>query len=291
MIGDTKMKNLIKSITALTAALLICSCASGTVETPAEAPAVTGAFETNILKVGQADAIILRTSNHCAVIDCGEEDDGGEVVQFLADNGVTAVDKLFITHFDKDHVGGAAEVLESVPVGEIITPAYEGEGDEYEAYLAALEKHNITPTLLEDEMTFTLDDALFEVYPPLRKSYAEGDNDFSLAVSVTHGENRFLFTGDAEKQRLSEILNQCKGEYDFLKVPHHGRYNTYTKRFFETVKAKYAVITCSDKNPAEEQTVAALEAVGSEVYLTQNGDTKAVSDGTEITVTQTALSS
>ncbi len=280
------MKNIIKLIALLTAAFLMCSCAAGTVETPTEAPAVTGSFETNILKVGQADAIILRTSDHCAVIDCGEKDDGDEVVKFLADNGVTAIDKLFITHFDKDHVGGVPEVLDSVSVGEIVTPSYEGNNDEYEAYLTALEKHNITPTLLEDEMTFTLDDALFEVYPPLRKSYAEDDNEFSLAVSVTHGDNRFLFTGDAKKQRLSEILNQCKGEYDFLKVPHHGRYNTYTKRFFETVNPKYAVITCSDKNPAEEQTVAALESLGCGIYYTQNGDVTATSDGSEITITQ-----
>lgn len=265
------------------AALTLCSC--GTQNT-IHAPEVTGEFEFAVLKAGQADAIIMQTENHCVIIDCGEKNDGDDVAAYLADNGIENVDYLFITHFDKDHVGGAKKVLDSVSVEEIITPAYEGTNSEYTKYVNAAGEHNITPTPISEEMSVTLDDVLFEVYSPQKTTYAEGDNDFSLAISVTHGDNRFLFAGDAEKERLSEIMEQVSGEFDLLKVPHHGRYNKNTDEFFKSVKPTYAIITDSEKNPAEDDTVAALENIDSSVYYTRNGDVNVTSDGEKIIINQ-----
>ena len=156
-------------------------------------PSVTGQFEITVLKSGEADAMVLNTENHCIIIDCGEKDDGDEVLQCLSEKGIESVDYMFITHFDKDHVGGAAEVIENTEIKKIITPDYAAAGDEYESYVKAAEEKSIVPVKLTKNMTFILDDVMIEVYPPLKKSYAEGDNDFSLAIGVIHGENSFLF--------------------------------------------------------------------------------------------------
>ncbi len=265
--------------------LALCSChTSDSVKN--NIPAVTGEFAFSVLKVGQADAIILKTQNHSVIIDCGETDDGDEVVKYLRDNDIDAVDYLFITHFDKDHVGGVPEVLDHVNVERIVTPDYEGANEEYVNYLAAVNKHGYNPLSITEDMSFTLDDTLFEVYAPKKTQYAEEDNDFSLAIGITHGENKFLFTGDAENERMTEILTQVSGGYDFLKVPHHGKYHKKTKEFFQKINPDYAVITCSDKNPAEEKTVAALESVNSKIYYTSGGDISVTSDGQKISVTQ-----
>lgn len=270
--------------------LLLASCgceASGTEQSEKiPAPAAVNDFSFSVLKAGQADAIIMQTENHCVLIDCGEKDDGDEVVEYLTNHKIQRVDCLFITHFDKDHVGGVPEVMEYTEIEQIITPDYEGTGDEYEAYIKALEEGGITPLLLTESRSFLLDDVLFEVFPPQRKSYTKGDNDFSLAVSVTHGENSFLFTGDALAVRLSEIMAQTKREYDFLKFPHHGKYNNTTKKFVESVKPAYTVITDSDKNPAEDRAIGVLETAGCEIYRTKDGDVSVGSDGVHITVSQ-----
>ena len=196
------------------------------------------------------------------------------------------MDHIFITHFDKDHVGGFPEVMDNVTASNIIVPDYEGNNDEYEEYLKTVSDKGLQITTLTEDISFTLDDVLFEVSVPRKQSYAEGDNDFSLVISVTHGENTFLFTGDAEADRLTEVISAFGRQYDFLKVPHHGKYNKNTKRFITTIKPTYSVICDSEKNPAEDETVSILEFVESEIYSTRNGNVSVLSDGKEIKILQ-----
>lgn len=264
---------------------ILCGCQKQSKVT-IEIPAVSGNFDFTVLKSGQADAIFMQTQNHSIVLDCGEKDDGDELVALLKEKSITNVDYIFITHFDKDHVGGFPEVMENVTASNIIVPNYEGNNDEYTQYLKTVSDNKLKTTSLTEDTSFVLDDVLFEVSIPKKQSYAQGDNDFSLVLSVTHGDNTFLFAGDAEEDRLPEVLSQFAKQYDFLKVPHHGKHNKNTKRFIYTVKPKYAVITDSEKNPASNKTTSLLESIGSTIYSTKNGDISVMSNGKEITVNQ-----
>ena len=80
------------------------------------------ALKITILKVGKADAIVVQAGNETLVIDAGEDEDGEEVAKFLTDQGVHTVNTLIITHFDKDHVGGADTLVESLEVGQVFVP-------------------------------------------------------------------------------------------------------------------------------------------------------------------------
>ncbi len=254
-------------------------------DNPDKVPTAENDFEISVLKVGQADAIILKTANHLVVIDCGEKNDKKEVVEKIAEIG-DKIDYLIITHFDKDHVGGAPKVVEKYEIEHTVVPNYKGTVEEYTKFEDALKDKGITPVRLEDKMSFTLDDVLFEVYPPMKDYYSEGDNDYSLVVSITHGSNTFLFAGDAEEERLMELTEQLDLKHDFLKMPHHGKYCSGTLLFVDSVKPTYTVITDSEKNPAEDATIAALKAVDSKVYYTRKGDITVVSNGKTITITQ-----
>ena len=292
------MKKIISFIAImLCAALMLCGCTTtqntssstaatvtGTSETP-----IDGSFRTSILNVGKADAIVLKTENRCVVIDAGEKGDGKAVLAKLAEYGVSTVDYLFITHFDQDHVGGAAKVINNMSIGQIITPNYEGNNSEYTKFIEACAEHSITPTRLTETMTITLDDVTLEVYPPLQSSYSEDDNDYSLVIKATHGSNVMLFTGDAESERLSELSGQI-GDLSaaFLKVPHHGRYSTGLDTFIKAVSPKYAVITCSEDEGAEDKVLSLLS--GANTFLTTGGDIEVVSNGKEMSVTQTPAS-
>ena len=95
-------------------------------------------------------------------------------------------------------------------------------------------------------------EALVKTEPPesyeAAENVVEQDNNFSLITTIVHGDNRLLFTGDAEKQRLHQWLSEENVEAcDFLKVPHHGVYNTALKKLADAVSPKYAVICSSGK--------------------------------------------
>lgn len=273
-------------IFAVIAVGMFISGCQGDTKVDIKTPVVSGNFSFTVLEAGKADAIFMQTQNHSIILDCGEKDDGDKLVELMQEKGINDVDYIFITHFDKDHVGGFPEVMENVTAGNIIVPDYEGNNKEYKKYLKTVNDKNLTITSLSEDMHFTLDDVVFEVSVPKQQSYDESDNDFSLVISVTHGENTFLFAGDAEQDRLDEVLSDFGKQYDFLKVPHHGKYNPNTEKFLNTIRPTYSVICDSAKNPADKETIAVLEVLGSEIYRTKDGSVEVSSNGKEIKIIQ-----
>lgn len=248
-------------------------------------------LKVKLLKVGKADAIILQSGEEVLVIDTGEEDDGEELVTYLTNQGISQVDTLIITHFDQDHVGGADTLLEQIEVKQIYVPDYIGAHTEYSDFVSAMEEKGIVPTALQEPVQFTLGDAQVLVEPPV--SYAvdpntvENDNNFSLITTVVHGDNRLLFMGDAEKQRIREWLGSASAvDCDFLKVPHHGVYNGALPELLDVISPEYSVICSSQKNPAETKTVELLKQHGSSVLETKDGNVTVISDGHHLEIKQ-----
>lgn len=272
-------------LAVVAAGMLLCGCRDDT-KAETEVPGAFGNFSVTVLEAGKADAIFMQTQNHSIILDCGEKDDADQLVELMQEKDISNVDYIFITHFDKDHVGGFPEVTEHVTASNIIVPDYEGNNKEYKKYLETVHDQHLTVTSLSEDMSFTLDDVVFEVSTPKKQSYAESDNDFSLVISATHGENTFLFAGDAEQDRLDEVLSDFGRRYDFLKVPHHGKYNQNTEKFLTVIKPTYSVICDSTKNPAEKETIDILESLGSEIYRTKDGSIEVSSDGAEIQIVQ-----
>ena len=218
------------------------------------------------LEVGKADAIVIKTAQHAVVIDCGEKGDGKKVVAELEEKGVTTVDKLIITHYDKDHVGGAAKVIKSFDVGEVYAPDYEEQSDEMDKFSAALSGKGMAPTLLTEDTSFEYDGVSFEVLAPKKTFYGEDDdNDFSLVTKVTHGENVLLFTGDAMEQRLDEIMDI--GTCTFLKIPYHGRKLSNLGEFLDAVEPKCAV-ACTSQSEFASSVQTLLTEKGIRFYST-----------------------
>lgn len=248
-------------------------------------------LNVTILKIGKADAIILRSGDKAMIIDTGETDDGPEVVEFLKNAGIASLECMIITHYDKDHVGGACAVLDEFNVKRILIPDYEGTNQEYKSFAEKLETYPVKAERLNTEVSFSFGDASVRVQPPA--SYdtpdpsKEYDNNFSLLTWVEHGENRLFFTGDIEKARIKEWLaSETDTKCDFLKFPHHGVYNKALPAFLEAVQPEYTVICSSGKNPAEDKTLRLLESLGIKTFETRNGDVTVISDGKNITVSQ-----
>ncbi|MBR1592119.1 MAG: MBL fold metallo-hydrolase [Ruminococcus sp.] len=242
-----------------------------------------GKLDLTVFDVGKADSMILTSENSTVIIDCGEKGDGKEIINCLEEKNISSVDYLIITHYDKDHVGGAAKVINNIEVKNVLAPDYEEESEEMEKYNKALNESGITPQLLTSDISFTLGNADYTIYAPKQTYYGDDDdNDFSLVMKVTHGNNVLLFTGDAMEQRLEEIMDI--GDCDFLKVPYHGRHLDNLSQFLDAVTPEVAVV-CTSKSEFSADTQNELINRNIEYYATCfNGQIKLSSDGNNITV-------
>ncbi len=238
--------------------------------------------------VGKGDAILIETKGQNMLIDTGYDDTDQVILQYLARQKIKKLDYLAITHFDKDHVGGADKILAAVEVGKVLQPGYESDSRQYREYCEALEEKGMCPQIVADPLAFTLGDAQLLAYPPCQEEYQEQDNDFSLVISMKYKDRSFLFTGDCERERLEELLAQTDFglAHDVLKVPHHGRKEKNSEEFLGAVAPRAAVITCSEEKMADEEVLLALENLGADIYFTYQGSVAILCDGDTISVVQ-----
>ena len=242
-------------------------------------------LKVTFLDVGKADAIVLQSESSTVVIDCGEKGDGKKISSILEESGTTVIDYLIITHFDKDHVGGAPKVLKTFDVKNVLTPDYTGNVSEYDKFAETLDGRGITPMKLKEDISFTLDDVDYTVYAPKKDFYGDGDsaeNNFSLVTKAVHHNNTLLFTGDAMEERLDEIMDI--GKCTLLKVPYHGRKLDNLGDFLKAVEPKCAVV-CTDSNEFSGKMQDLLKKQKINTYATCfNGEITAVSDGSQIKI-------
>ncbi len=249
-------------------------------------------LKVTVLKTGKSDAIVLQSGGKAMMIDTAEVDDAEKIVDYLKAEGITSLDAVLITHFDRDHVGSAGLVVENFNVDRVLIPDYEGTREEYFDFMNAMKAALIVPQRVSEPMEFSFGECTVQIDPPLDYDVNtisdvvdDYDNTLSLMTTVTCGEKRFLFTGDADRRRIKEWLsNSTVQDVDFLKVPHHGLFNAALDQLLEATTPEYAVITCSKKNPADDSTLQVLQKYGVDVYQTRNGQITVTTDGSKLSV-------
>jgi len=284
-----------------------------------------GTMEVTVFGIGRADAILITTENHAVMIDTGENRHGEYLVTRLAELGIGRLDYLIITHFDSDHVGGAHVIIDHFEIGEVIVPNYSRESRHMERFNDAVRRAGLVPYVLMEPRRFTLDNTDFiidpsglgYVYIPRYEDISDYEHDddrfsleytadhvpvgdnFSIVTVVSHGDNHFLFMGDAMEIRLEEVLANdtlMALDYAFVKLPRHGRFTGRGLELIHTTRPRYAVITgfhpadietYYPERPADERVIYAVEYVGAEVFFTMSEGVRMVSgaDGT-ISVTE-----
>lgn len=237
--------------------------------------------------VGKADCTYI-SCGESFMIDAGTAKDGSEVAQTLLRMGIDSIDTLMITHFDKDHVGGAAEIIEKFGVKTLIRPVYMKESEESAACMETAERLGVEVITVSEVQEIGIGEAKLIIYPPQQEVYEKNQsNNSSLAAELVYGKTNMLFTGDAEKERIDELMDMLAPEgYDLLKVPHHGKYESNLPEFFEKTGAKYGIVTSSNKNPEDVETLSAMEAAGIKPLLTMNGMVICYSNGEKLSVKQ-----
>lgn len=211
------------------------------------------------IDVGQADCILIKTSDGNVLIDAGESVTANDTCKYILGHNVSDIEYLVITHPHEDHFGGAARLLDFVEVKNVIMPeipkALYPDDDAFDYVVDKINDKKIPVYAARKGDTYELGKAVFTVLSPSTK--ANNLNDLSVVLRLDYGETSFLFTGDAEKNvEKSLIRSKANLKCDVLKVAHHGSSYGTTKEFLKATKPSVAVISCGESNdyghPAED---------------------------------------
>ena len=126
------------------------------------------------------------------------------------------------------------------------------------------------------------------VIAPNNKEYSN-TNNYSIGIILTHGENSFIFTGDAEASAEEEMINNgLLKDIDVYKAGHHGSSTSSSEEFLDVIKPEYAVIMCGEGNSYNHPNDDAMERIKKyvpeeNIFRTDlNGSIVAESDGKAI---------
>ena len=275
----------LRRIALFTALLALFACILAACAPPQVIEIDEGKLTVYCFKAGKADAFLFYTKNSAVLIDAGESGCGKAIVKYCSERGITKIDCMIVTHFDKDHVGGARKVLETLNVARVLQSSVPKDSGAYDKYLEALKSTNMTAETVREKTTFTLDGVSYTVLPPESDVYDEDDtNNASLITEIVHGNVSMLFTGDARTARIAEYLKTEPGTFDLLKMPHHGEYMKELKKLMARVRPAYAVITSSLQEPEEDKTVSLLKNYSTEIFNTKQAPVIITSDGSTIEV-------
>jgi len=200
--------------------------------------------------VGQGDAIIIQYGEKRILIDSGPNSDVLRCLPRVAFGGQNNVDFAILTHWDKDHVGGFASVLQKYNVGKILA----GEPTKDSQTVADLEEQI---TLQGGREAPSIGDQI--MYPGLRLrflwngeglSLVDGSapeseaNASSLATLLIGKSFGFLGMGDLEcRQELAVLTLPLLSSYQILKVSHHGAKTSTCLEFLQRARPEVAIIS------------------------------------------------
>ncbi|MDO5329689.1 MAG: DNA internalization-related competence protein ComEC/Rec2 [Coriobacteriia bacterium] len=228
-----------------------------------------------MLDVGQGDSIVMRSQGKTYMIDTGNKEN--LLKSRLAEQHITHLDGLFITHPDDDHCGCVPTLKNYVQIDN----AYIAQGlQDCNCNNCTKLKHNLDTTHIEtlnvgDSITFG-NIKLDVIWPDSYKD--EGGNADSLTMLAYINEDiNALLCGDAEYEQIETMqkLNRLHN-VDIYKVGHHGSKNALTDKATKMLKPKISLFSVGKKNryghPAQT-TIDKLESVDSQIYRTDKNGT------------------
>lgn len=213
---------------------------------PEEYEIPDGSAEIHYIDVGQGDATLVLADGMSVLIDTGVKDSEDALINYLKDKGIQTLDYFIITHFDSDHYGEAADIVDAFKINNLILPdqiKLNDKGEDQTTYKNFMDKvaaknDEIFVSIIENNddigQRVICDDIIdiddkndrvlnvgvidpekegdkadleLEFFAPIKDDYKDS-NDYSVVFMLRWGATKMLFTGDAEKNSEADIVER-----------------------------------------------------------------------------------
>ena len=256
--------NWLRPLGAVLAALVLAVCVQGL-------DAASARFSVAALDVGQGQCVCMVSSGFAAVVDCGGSDGsaaGAEAAGWLRQHGASQVDALILTHYDADHVNGAAALLETMPVAALYLPDVDFNPESRAALeRTALETGAELRYVRADE-TLSFPGGSLRLFAPVS---GRSDNAACVSVLYSAGEYDMLITGDLDAGGEYALLEQLSlPQVELYVAGHHGSARSSSEALLEAIRPETVFVSVGRNayNLPSEEALDRIRAVGATVYRT-----------------------
>ena len=246
---------------AAMAAVLGLAWRSGGEETP---PLPPGGLRVTVLDVGQGDAILLQVAQGAVLVDEGPPE--AEVADQLRTLGVTRLAIVVVTHPHRDHVGGAAEILDRFQVGLVLDPLEPTHSSDERAALArgATGARSDRPGAGRARPTGSAGSGSVSSGRTGLASRVRTHIITQSSCSLPMAPSTFCSPADAESEVTLPLRPPT---VEVLKVAHHGSSDPGLPELLELVDPRIAVISVGTGNDYGHPTPSTLAALAREPGL------------------------
>jgi competence protein ComEC len=242
-------------------------------------------LRVTFLDVGQGDAALVEAPGVAVLVDEGPPE--ADVADQLRRMGLRSLTAIVLTHPQRDHIGGAAAVLERLHVGEVADPGIDAPSADHDAAVAAARRHGVPIAIVRAGDVFRVGRLVLRILWPDGPGLPKEDpNQHAVVALASFGATDVLLTADAE----SDVTRRLRlRPVEILKVAHHGSQDAGLPDLLRVLRPRLAVISVgagNDYGHPRPETLAALKAApGLETLRTdENGRIVVESDGRAITV-------
>ncbi len=278
--GPARQRRAVAALAAAAVAALI-----GWRAWPEPVPPPPQGLRITFLDVGQGDAALLQVREGAVLVDQGPPE--ARVDRQLRRLGVRRLAAVVLTHPQRDHIGGAADVLSKLAVSSVLDPELPVESRDGEAARTAARRRGLRVVTARAGRVYRLGGLTLRILWPERPGPpGEDPNQRAVVILASYGEVDALLTADAESDVTAPLI---RGPVEVLKVAHHGSADPGLRDELRTLRPRVAVISVGARNDyghPTASTLAALRSVpGLRLYRTDlDGRVVVETDGVAISV-------
>ena len=224
-----------------------------------------------VLDVGQGQAIVLQSEGKTFLVDCGGDSDtaaADAAAEKLLSMGISRLDGLILTHYDRDHAGGAVYLLSRVRADALYLPVCV-DTDGYSEPLKQMPQ----AVMVDDHMQISFGAVTIKL---ITTDYGISNNESGLCVLFQRENCDILITGDRNSYGEKDLLRQIDlPDLEVLIVGHHGSKYSTSVELLQAGKPDIAIISVGENSyghPTNE-VLDRLTEFGCEVYRTDQHGT------------------
>lgn len=250
----------------------------------------SGQLKVHFIDAGQADATLFQYSdgeeNYTILYDTGDWNQT-DVVDYLANQNISSIDLIVLSHPDADHIGQLAEIVRTHAVDEVWMSGNTSTSDTFQEALASVIDSGAAYHEPRAGEKFSIGPMDIEVLYP--NTVTGASNEESISLKFTYGDSEFLLTGDAGTAEEMEMTESGAAlSADVLSLGHHGSDTSSHPAFIEAVNPTIAIYSAGLDNiyghPSPE-VVSRIENAGIDLYGTaMNGTIIVTTDGDNLNV-------